>query len=127
MDMEQDPQAPATAHTVSRGFLWLAGETGEYLTVLRESLPADGPGFPTGTEARVCGDIARRQQAGLAKYGTSVADNPLGLRRWLVHLYEEQLDAAVYTRRAIEKLDAMVAAAAAADPAPITPHPDEHA
>jgi hypothetical protein len=62
---------------------------------------------PTGTEARVCADIAERQQIGIAKYGTTVADNPLALRDWLQHLYEEQLDAAVYTRRAIEQIDAM--------------------
>jgi hypothetical protein len=59
----------------------------------------------TGTEARVCEDIARRQKAGLQKYGMSVADNPLLLRAWLQHQYEELLDAAVYCRRAIEELD----------------------
>lgn len=63
---------------------------------------------PTGTEARVCADIAERQQLGIAKYGTTVADNPLSLRDWLRHLYEEQLDAAVYTRRAIEQIDQML-------------------
>jgi hypothetical protein len=62
---------------------------------------------PTGTEARVCADIAERQQRGIAKYGITVADNPLALRDWLQHLYEEQLDAAVYTRRSIEQIDAM--------------------
>ena len=70
--------------------------------------PAAAPAMPaaTGTEALVCADIARRQAHGLAKYGTSVAANPLELRAWLVHLYEELLDAAVYTRRAIAELDA---------------------
>lgn len=60
---------------------------------------------PSGTEAAVIGDIARRQQLGIAKYGTTVADNPLTLRQWLQHAYEEHLDAAVYLKRAIEELD----------------------
>lgn len=66
----------------------------------------------TGTEARVCADIARRQQLGLKKYGTSVGDNPLPLRAWLQHAYEEHLDAATYLRRAIEQLDRDAAARA---------------
>ena len=59
----------------------------------------------TGTEARVCEDIAKRQQLGLQKYGISVADNPLLLKAWLQHQYEELLDAAVYCKRAIEELE----------------------
>ena len=59
-----------------------------------------------GTEAKVCADIATRQAHGLAKYGTSVKDNPLSLRQWLQHAYEECLDQAVYLRRAIDELDA---------------------
>lgn len=64
---------------------------------------------PTGIEALVCADIARRQQAGIAKYGTTVDANPLPLRAWLQHHYEELLDAAVYARRAIEEIDAQAA------------------
>lgn len=59
----------------------------------------------TGTEARVCADVAYRQTLGIAKYKTTVADNPLALRAWLQHQYEELLDAAVYCRRAIEQMD----------------------
>ena len=59
----------------------------------------------TGTEARVCELIAKRQALGLAKYGTSVADNPLVLRQWLLHQLEELLDAAIYCQRAIEEID----------------------
>lgn len=59
-----------------------------------------------GTEARVCQDIAKRQQLGIAKYGQTVANNPLELRAWLQHAYEETLDKAVYLRRAIEEMDA---------------------
>jgi len=76
---------------------------------------------PTGTEARVCDDIARRQQLGIHKYGTTVAGNPLGYRSWMWHAYEEALDHCVYLRRAIEQLDADAAAAAArAAATPIT-------
>lgn len=61
---------------------------------------------PTGIEAMVCADIARRQAFGLNKYGVSVAENPLELRQWLQHAYEEALDMAIYLRRAIEEIDA---------------------
>lgn len=64
------------------------------------------PQPPTGTEARVCADIARRQQLGIAKYGQTVADNPLSLIQWLQHAYEECLDQAVYLKRAIEEQQA---------------------
>lgn len=60
---------------------------------------------PTGTEARVCADIAQRQALGVRKYGTTVHDNPLPLRAWLQHAYEEALDLAVYLKRAIEQLE----------------------
>ncbi len=59
----------------------------------------------TGTEARVCSDIAMRQQLGLKKYGTTIENNPLTLREWLQHAYEECLDQANYLKRAIEELD----------------------
>lgn len=62
---------------------------------------------PTGIEAQVCEDIARRQQFGLHKYGTTVAQNPLELRQWLKHAYEEALDQAVYLRRAMAEIDAI--------------------
>ena len=61
---------------------------------------------PTGIEAEVCRDITARQQLGVAKYGTTVADNPLSLRQWLQHAYEECLDQAVYLRRAMSEIDA---------------------
>lgn len=64
---------------------------------------------PTGIEAAVCSDIARRQQMGIAKYGQTVADNALELRAWLQHAYEEHLDAAIYLRRAIAEIDAQEA------------------
>lgn len=58
-----------------------------------------------GTEARVCEDITRRQAFGLNKYGMQVAHNPLVLREWLQHQYEELLDAAIYCKRAMEEID----------------------
>jgi hypothetical protein len=59
----------------------------------------------SGTEAAVCRLIAARQQFGLRKYQTSVRDNPLTLREWLVHQQLELADALVYCTRAIEELD----------------------
>jgi hypothetical protein len=59
---------------------------------------------PTGTEARVCADITRRQAVGVAKYGVTVENNPLPLRQWLQHAYEETLDQAVYLRRAMDEM-----------------------
>lgn len=58
-----------------------------------------------GTEARVCADIARRQIQGVNKYGTTVAENPLRLRQWLQHAYEEALDMAIYLKRAMEEME----------------------
>lgn len=58
-----------------------------------------------GTEGKVVLDICRRQEMGIAKYGTTVADNPLELKEWLQHAYEECLDMAIYLKRAIEELD----------------------
>lgn len=61
--------------------------------------------FPSGIEAAVCHDIAERQQKGVAKYGVSVAENPLTLREWLQHAYEETLDKAIYLKRAIAEME----------------------
>ena len=63
---------------------------------------------PTGTEARVCDLIAKRQQLGIKKYGTAVANNPLTHRQWLQHALEEALDMAVYLQRSIEEIDGPV-------------------
>jgi len=63
---------------------------------------------PTGIEAKVCADIAARQQVGLRKYHTTVADNNLTLLAWHRHQYEEMLDACVYQRKIIDMLEARV-------------------
>ena len=62
----------------------------------------------TGIEAKVCQDIARRQKVGLAKYGVSLEQNPLGLLAWLQHSYEEKIDDLLYVRRAMEEVKAML-------------------
>lgn len=59
---------------------------------------------PTGIEQEVCEDISRRQALGIKKYGVTVANNPLSLREWLEHAYQECLDQAVYLKRAIKEL-----------------------
>lgn len=81
-------------------------ETDEGAVALYERPPK-----PTGIEALVCAEIASRQQKGLGKYGTTVADNPLVLREWLQHALEEALDRAIYLRRAIAELDKQSATA----------------
>lgn len=58
----------------------------------------------SGIEALVCDDIAKRQQVGIAKYGTTVAENMLSHTEWLQHAYEECLDMAVYLKRAMAEL-----------------------
>jgi hypothetical protein len=60
---------------------------------------------PSGVEAAVCADIAERQQKGIEKYGVTVADNPLKLKEWLQHAYEETLDKAIYLKRAIVEME----------------------
>lgn len=56
-------------------------------------------------EASVIQDIKDRQQLGIAKYGTTLENNPLPLRDWLEHQYFELLDAALYCKRAIKEID----------------------
>ena len=63
------------------------------------------PIIPQGTEAEVCADIAKRQLMGINKYRTTVAQNPLSLKQWLQHAYEESLDQAIYLKRAIQEIE----------------------
>ncbi len=58
----------------------------------------------SGVELDVCRDIETRQQRGIQKYGMTVATNPLSLRSWLQHAYEEALDQAIYLKRAMVEL-----------------------
>ena len=59
----------------------------------------------TGIESEVCADIAARQQRGIAKYGMTLADNPAETIERLQHIYEELLDAAVYCKWAMKRLN----------------------
>lgn len=59
----------------------------------------------SGTEQKVCVDIASRQQMGIRKYGMTVEQNKLSLRQWLQHAYEETLDQAIYLKRSIDEID----------------------
>ncbi len=52
-------------------------------------------------ESQVCEDIKARQQIGILKYGCTVANNPLPLREWLEHAYQESLDLPIYLKKAI--------------------------
>lgn len=50
-------------------------------------------------------DLLQRSQVGIAKYGTTLAREDLGLRDWLQHAYEETLDKAAYLKCAIAILE----------------------
>jgi hypothetical protein len=63
------------------------------------------PSQPTGIERLVCRDITERQLYGISKYGLTVENNPLPLRAWLQHAYEECLDQAVYLKKAMAEMD----------------------
>lgn len=56
-------------------------------------------------ESQVCADIRSRQRIGKKKYGVTVANNPLSLREWLNHAYQECLDQAIYIKRAMQEID----------------------
>ena len=56
-----------------------------------------------GTETLVIDDIRKRQELGIKKYGTTVAQNPLTHAQWLQHAYEEALDMAIYLKRAMQE------------------------
>jgi hypothetical protein len=46
--------------------------------------------------------VLARADAGLKKYGVTLARTDLSRRDWLVHAYQEALDLACYLRRLIE-------------------------
>ena len=59
-----------------------------------------------GVEARICAEIAARQKRGIAKYGMTVAENPLSLLQWIQHAKEEALDQAIYLERMADEIRA---------------------
>lgn len=52
-------------------------------------------------------DLLDRSNVGIAKYGTTLADNKGGMRYWLQHAYEEALDLANYLKKQIMEIDKM--------------------
>jgi hypothetical protein len=50
-------------------------------------------------------DLLERSKLGIKKYNTTLVDNPLSLKEWLQHAYEECLDQANYLKRAIMELE----------------------
>lgn len=50
-------------------------------------------------------DLLERSQRGIQKYGKTLDRTDLNLKDWLAHSYEELLDAALYTKRAIRELE----------------------
>lgn len=67
--------------------------------------PAPAPAQASGVEARVCEDIRQRQLVGIAKYRTTLEDNPAGRVERIRHAYEEALDLAVYLKWELEKAE----------------------
>ena len=61
-----------------------------------------------GVEARICAEIAARQKRGIAKYGMTVAENPLSLLQWIQHAKEEALDQAIYLDRMADEIRAQI-------------------
>tara|TARA_B100000963_G_C22640769_1_gene680295 strand:+ start:12474 stop:12722 length:249 start_codon:yes stop_codon:yes gene_type:complete len=50
-------------------------------------------------EDEVCEEIQSRASRGLNKYGVTMERDDLDIHKWLQHLLEELLDAAVYVKR----------------------------
>ena len=57
------------------------------------------------TETLVCQDIMERQQLGIKKYGTTLANNPAPLIQWLQEAYEEALDQVLYLKRVMQEIE----------------------
>ena len=53
---------------------------------------------------QVCRDLDNRSRLGIKKYKTTLDRQDLDLKDWLQHQYEELLDAALYTKRALKEL-----------------------
>jgi len=51
----------------------------------------------------VRGDLLARSQVGLRKYKVGLDRTDLTRKQWLQHMYEELLDAALYTKRLIKE------------------------
>jgi hypothetical protein len=58
------------------------------------------------TVDKVIQELKDRSNKGIAKYGTTLSDNPLSLIEWLQHAKEEAMDNVLYLQRAIDELKA---------------------
>ena len=95
IETERNDDNEVTAH-------FIRDHHGDITEMIRPDHVADtSKMIPSGIEAMVCDDIAKRQQVGITKYGTTVAENPLTHAEWLQHAYEECLDMAIYLKRAM--------------------------
>lgn len=56
----------------------------------------------SGVEARICQEIAARQQLGRKKYGFTLQENPAAVIERLQHYKEEMLDGAAYAEWVIQ-------------------------
>ena len=56
------------------------------------------------TVERVVNKFIERSEIGLHKYGTTLYENPLDFKAWLVHLQEELMDGVLYIERAKQEL-----------------------
>ena len=56
------------------------------------------------TVGKVVNKFVERSEIGLHKYGTTLYENPLDFKAWLVHLQEELMDAVLYIERARREL-----------------------
>ena len=54
---------------------------------------------------KVIESYRERSNKGIAKYGTTMADNPLSTLQWLQHLQEELMDATLYIERLKEEVN----------------------
>jgi len=50
-------------------------------------------------------DMIAREQLGIKKYGTTIDRDDYSLKDWMQHHYEELLDAALYVKKQIQKLE----------------------
>ena len=56
-------------------------------------------------ENKVIAQIKQRQEAGLAKYGTSMRRTDLSVHDWIQHAKEEMLDGAIYLQKLQDQLE----------------------
>tara|TARA_R110001606_G_scaffold50140_4_gene125891 strand:+ start:8375 stop:8563 length:189 start_codon:yes stop_codon:yes gene_type:complete len=53
---------------------------------------------------RVISKYNKRSEIGISKYNTTLENNNLLMKEWLVHLQEELMDATLYIEKSLSKL-----------------------